>query len=120
MANRLEPSDGRLLWWRAGYDARVSLGRSVALVFQDPTLTLWARVAANVRLPLESRGRPDACREPRVTAALARVGLRDFCPPLPAPAVWRHEDARFDCPQPVIGARETDAPALGGNSSAVT
>ncbi len=60
MSNLLEPSDGRLLWWRAGYDDVVSLGRRVAFVFQDPTLMPWARVAANVRLPLDLAGVPKA------------------------------------------------------------
>src|SRR6516164_9410416 len=38
MSNLLEPSDGRLLWWRAAYHEMASLGRRVAFVFQDPTL----------------------------------------------------------------------------------
>jgi NitT/TauT family transport system ATP-binding protein len=78
MSNLLEPSDGRLLWWRAGYDDVVSLGRRVAFVFQDPTLMPWARVAANVRLPLDLAGVPKAIANARSTAALARVGLGDF------------------------------------------
>jgi len=78
MANLLEPSDGRLLWWRAGYDDMVSLGRRVAFVFQDATLMPWARVAANVRLPLDLAGVPKGVANARVTAALDRVGLRDF------------------------------------------
>ena len=78
MSNLLEPSDGRLLWWRAGYDDVVSLGRRVAFVFQDPTLMPWARVAANVRLPLDLAGVPKAIANARSTAALARAGLGDF------------------------------------------
>jgi NitT/TauT family transport system substrate-binding protein len=78
MANLLEPSDGRLLWWRAGYGDVVSHGRQVAFVFQDPTLMPWARVAANVRLPLDLAGTPRAAADARVAAALARVGLTDF------------------------------------------
>jgi NitT/TauT family transport system ATP-binding protein len=49
MSNLLEPSDNRLLWWRAGYGDLVSHGRLVALVLQDPTPMPWARLAANVR-----------------------------------------------------------------------
>jgi NitT/TauT family transport system ATP-binding protein len=78
MSNLLEPSDGRLLWWRAGYDDMVSRGRHVAFAFQDPTLMPWARVATNVRLPLDLAGVPRGVANARVTAALARVGLRDF------------------------------------------
>jgi NitT/TauT family transport system ATP-binding protein len=78
MSNLLEPSDGRLLWWRADYGDVVSHGRRVAFVFQDPTLMPWARVAANVRLPLDLAGVPKATANARVTAALARVGLSDF------------------------------------------
>ena len=78
LSNLLEPSDGRLLWWRAGYDDMVSRGRRVAFVFQDPTLMPWARVAPNVRLPLDLAGVPKGIANARATAALARVGLRDF------------------------------------------
>jgi NitT/TauT family transport system ATP-binding protein len=77
MSNLLEPSGGRLLWWGAGYDEVVSLGRRIAFVFQDATLMPWARVAANVRLPLDLAGIPKVAAHARVTAALARVGLSD-------------------------------------------
>ena len=50
----------------------------VAFVFQQPTLMPWARVAANVRLPLDLAGVPRAQGDPRVAAALAQVGLGDF------------------------------------------
>ena len=78
MANLIEPSDGRLLWWRGGYGDMVAKGRQVAFVFQDPTLMPWARVEANVRLPLDLAGTPRAAANTRVAAALARVGLTDF------------------------------------------
>jgi len=78
MANLIAPSDGRLSWWRGGYDDAVARGRRVAFVFQDPTLMPWSRVAANVRLPLDLAGAPRAAADARVTAALARVGLTDF------------------------------------------
>jgi len=78
MSNLLEPSDGCLLWWRASYDDMVSLGRRVAFVFQDPTLMPWARVAANVRLPLDLAGVPRTIANARARSALARVGLGDF------------------------------------------
>jgi NitT/TauT family transport system ATP-binding protein len=78
MANLVDPSDGRVLWWRRSYAELVSQGRQVAFVFQDPTLMPWGRVAANVRLPLDLAGTPKAVAQARVTAALARVGLTDF------------------------------------------
>ncbi len=78
MSNLLEPSDGRLFWWRGGYDEMASHGRRVAFVFQDPTLMPWARVAANVRLPLDLAGMARAAANERVTSALARVGLTGF------------------------------------------
>jgi NitT/TauT family transport system ATP-binding protein len=77
MSNLLEPSGGRLRWWRASYDDVASRGRRIAFVFQDPTLMPWARVAANVRLPLDLAGVPKAIANARVTAALVRVGLAD-------------------------------------------
>jgi NitT/TauT family transport system ATP-binding protein len=78
MANLIEPSDGRLLWWRGGYGDVISHGRQVAFVFQDATLMPWARVETNVRLPLDLAGAPKAAATARVTAALARVGLSAF------------------------------------------
>ena len=80
MANLIEPSDGRLLWWRSSYDevTRGSSGRQVAFVFQDPTLMPWARVEANVRLPLDLAGVAKTASRPRVDAALERVGLTNF------------------------------------------
>jgi NitT/TauT family transport system ATP-binding protein len=78
VANLLEPSDGRILWWRGGYERLGSQGRRIAFVFQDPTLMPWARVEANVRLPLDlARVAKDDSR-PRVSDALARVGLQGF------------------------------------------
>jgi NitT/TauT family transport system ATP-binding protein len=42
----------------------------------------WATVAANVRLPLKLKGLA-AAAQPRVTSALARVGLADFAQSYP-------------------------------------
>ena len=53
IANLIEPSDGRLLWWRGEFGNVGQDGRRFAFVFQEPTLMPWARVDANVRLPLE-------------------------------------------------------------------
>jgi NitT/TauT family transport system ATP-binding protein len=60
---------------RAGADrANPELG----FVFQEPTLMPWARVEANVRLPLDLAGVPAREAAPRVQAALRRVGLERF------------------------------------------
>ncbi len=78
VANLFAPSDGRILWWRRGFDSVGGPGRKLAFVFQDATLMPWARVDANVRLPLELAGMPKAQAAPAVDAALAQVGLDGF------------------------------------------
>jgi NitT/TauT family transport system ATP-binding protein len=78
MANLIEPSDGRILWWRGGFDRIGSDGRRLAFVFQDPTLMPWARVEANVRLPLDLARVPPAQGKAHAQAALAHVGLDGF------------------------------------------
>jgi NitT/TauT family transport system ATP-binding protein len=78
IANLLEPTGGRIQWWRGGFDRLDALGRRIAFVFQDPTLMPWARVEANVRLPLDLAGVAKGVSGPRVADALARVGLKDF------------------------------------------
>ena len=50
----------------------------VAMVPQQPTLMPWARVAENVRLPLDLARVPRAEARSRVDAALAQVGLGEF------------------------------------------
>lgn len=75
MANLIEPSDGRLLWWRGAYPRTDMAGRRLAVVFQDATLMPWARVEANVRLPLDLAGVARSQASARARAALARVGL---------------------------------------------
>jgi NitT/TauT family transport system ATP-binding protein len=47
-------------------------------VFQEPTLMPWARVDANVRLPLELANVPNAKAVPVVAEAIERVGLSAF------------------------------------------
>jgi NitT/TauT family transport system ATP-binding protein len=78
IANLIEPSDGRLLWWRGGFEQVGQEGRRFAFVFQEPTLMPWARVEANVRLPLELANMPKAEAAPIVAAAIERVGLTAF------------------------------------------
>ena len=78
MANLIEPSDGRILWWRGAFDRIGADGRRLAFVFQDPTLMPWARVEANVRLPLDLARVPTAQGRARALAALSHVGLDQF------------------------------------------
>jgi len=78
IANLIEPSDGRLLWWRGDFSQVGQEGRRLAFVFQEPTLMPWARVEANVRLPLELADMPRAKADPLVADAIARVGLSAF------------------------------------------
>jgi NitT/TauT family transport system ATP-binding protein len=75
IANLIEPSDGKILWWRGGFDQVGPAGRRLAFVFQDPTLMPWCKIDANVRLPLDLAGvkRDEAAK--RVAAALAQVDL---------------------------------------------
>jgi NitT/TauT family transport system ATP-binding protein len=86
VAGLIQPSGGSLRWW--GDDqARVgtgkgtgqdSAGRKLMFVFQEATLMPWARVRANVRLPLDLAGVPRSEADARVDEALALVGLSKF------------------------------------------
>ncbi|MEW6645489.1 MAG: ABC transporter ATP-binding protein [Pseudomonadota bacterium] len=78
IANLLQPSDGRLLWWRGDFSQVGQEGRRFAFVFQEPTLMPWARVDTNVRLPLDLADMPGGAAEPLVADALVRVGLSSF------------------------------------------
>jgi NitT/TauT family transport system ATP-binding protein len=75
VANLIEPSDGRLQWWRGDFSRVGQAGRQLAFVFQDPTLMPWARVENNVRLPLDFAGVERAAARARVAAALQQVEL---------------------------------------------
>ncbi|RPH45856.1 MAG: ABC transporter ATP-binding protein [Burkholderiales bacterium] len=77
VAGLLEPSDGRVLLWRKPV-ASLDAARRLSFVFQEATLMPWARVQANVRLPLDLAGVPRAEADARVAAALERVGLSRF------------------------------------------
>jgi NitT/TauT family transport system ATP-binding protein len=83
VAGLLPPSDGRLLLWRKPVDQVRETGHALSFVFQEATLMPWARVMANVRLPLDLAGVPRAQSEPRVRAALQMVGLAKFESNLP-------------------------------------
>ena len=78
IANLIEPTDGRILWWSGEFRKVETSGRSLAFVFQDPTLMPWARVESNVRLPLDLAGVPKSESHERVREALGRVGLEGF------------------------------------------
>jgi len=78
IANLITPSDGRLLWWRQGFERVGEPGRKLVMVFQDATLMPWARVQKNVRLPLDLAGAARAEGDARVAEALALVGLTGF------------------------------------------
>jgi NitT/TauT family transport system ATP-binding protein len=78
IANLIEPSDGRLLWWRGDFTQVGRDGRRFAFVFQEPTLMPWARVDANVRLPLELANVSATAAAPVVADAIERVGLSAF------------------------------------------
>ncbi|WP_129931745.1 MULTISPECIES: ABC transporter ATP-binding protein [unclassified Pseudomonas] len=77
-----QPSAGHVRWWgkdAPGTDHHAgTLGRSLAMVFQEATLMPWAKVHDNVRLPLDLAGAPKAQSQPKVQAALELVGLGKF------------------------------------------
>ena len=83
VAGLLQPSDGRLLLWRKPIDQLQTTGKTVSFVFQEATLMPWARVMANVRLPLDLSGVLSEQAEPRVRSALKLVGLERFEDNLP-------------------------------------
>jgi iron(III) transport system ATP-binding protein len=82
LAGLLRPSAGRILFGtRLVADPTTCLAperRDLGMVFQDYALWPHMSVAGNVSFALEMRGVARAEREPRVAAALARVGLAGF------------------------------------------
>jgi len=78
VANLITPSEGRILWWRHGFDRVGEPGKNLVMVFQDATLMPWARVQKNVRLPLDLAHLDRAAADARVAEALALVGLTKF------------------------------------------
>jgi NitT/TauT family transport system ATP-binding protein len=81
IAGLSEPTSGTIRWHDPDV-ANTEKGSRLGFVFQEPTLMPWATVAANVRLPLKLKGLA-AAAQPRVTSALARVGLADFAQSYP-------------------------------------
>ncbi len=78
VAGLAAPSEGRIRWWRQGFEAVGQPGRKLAMVFQEATLMPWSRVHRNVRLPLDLAGADRASADKAVTEALALVGLEQF------------------------------------------
>ena len=96
VAGLLAPSQGRIRLWgeergeERGKDRGKEQGESpvaatppLSFVFQEATLMPWARVMANVRLPLDLAGVPRLEAETRVRGALKLVGLEKFESNLP-------------------------------------
>jgi NitT/TauT family transport system ATP-binding protein len=84
IAGLAAPSRGTMSW--AGTDGSPpgrEANRDIGFVFQEPTLMPWARVAANVALPLSLRGLDAAEASSRVTAMIDRVGLGGFADSYP-------------------------------------
>jgi len=78
MAGLDMPTRGSLRWWGEGAPPRSGDAQRIGYVFQAPTLMPWARVRANVRLPLDLAHVSRAPANAAVDAALARVGLQAF------------------------------------------
>ncbi|WP_373922483.1 ABC transporter ATP-binding protein [Pseudoduganella sp. SL102] len=72
------PSAGHVRWWGEGMATVDTPDRTLAMVFQEATLMPWAKVADNVRLPLDLKGVPRDQAAPRVEQALDLVGLAKF------------------------------------------
>jgi NitT/TauT family transport system ATP-binding protein len=77
------PTTGALTWWGAHAPPHGDDAQRIGYVLQTPTLMPWARVAGNVRLPLDLMGVPRADAERAAAAALARVGLGEFARAFP-------------------------------------
>ena len=78
VAGLLAPSAGRVHVWGESANAQSAAKQRMSFVFQDATLMPWARVAANVRLPLDLQGVSRTDADQRVSNALKLVGLEKF------------------------------------------
>jgi len=77
------PSSGMVRWWGEGPERIGAADHRLAMVFQTATLMPWARVAANVRLPLDLAGVARPVAERAVRESLGRVGLAGFAASYP-------------------------------------
>jgi NitT/TauT family transport system ATP-binding protein len=81
IAGLLTPSSGRILVCGEPSIAEAKSSANdhrLSFVFQEATLMPWARVATNVRLPLDLQGTSRAQADKRVNDALILVGLEKF------------------------------------------
>ena len=78
IAGLTTPSSGTIEWWGGSFAAAGVAERRLGFVFQAPTLMPWARVDANVRLPLDLAHVDRTSAEQGVAHALALVGLSEF------------------------------------------
>jgi NitT/TauT family transport system ATP-binding protein len=78
VAGLLSPTDGRIVISGKPVDQIESTGQRMSFVFQEATLMPWARVAGNVRLPLDLQGVAGGDADERVRDALDLVGLSKF------------------------------------------
>jgi NitT/TauT family transport system ATP-binding protein len=83
IAGLLEPSDGRILIYRKPVEAIESTGHKMSFVFQEATLMPWAKVMANVRLPLDLKDQATSNSDAKVREVLKLVGLEKFENSLP-------------------------------------
>ena len=83
VAGLLAPTAGRIALWGQPVESAEKTGHGLSFVFQEATLMPWAKVQANVRLPLDLAGVPRAEADARVQAALKTVGLEKFAGSLP-------------------------------------
>jgi len=81
-ADVLQPTAGRVTIGGAPPRA-ARTARRIGMVFQEPALLRWRRVARNVELPLELGGRRDEAGHRRARELLERVGLADTAERLP-------------------------------------
>jgi NitT/TauT family transport system ATP-binding protein len=77
------PTGGSVQWSGNEVEAVDVPRRSVAMVFQEPTLMPWARVDKNVRLPLTLARVPGTHAERAVAQALTLVDLANFAKSYP-------------------------------------
>ena len=78
VAGLLAPSVGRISVWGESPNRQSQAKQRLSFVFQEATLMPWARVAANVRLPLDLQNIDRADADQRVNGALRLVGLEKF------------------------------------------
>ena len=83
IAGLIAPTAGTISWWGGDFAHTGGPGRRFGFVFQAPTLMPWARVAANVRLPLDLAGVERSAAEHGAAAALQQVGLAEFAQHFP-------------------------------------